>query len=184
MSRARFSTVLAMAVAASVAFAACGVPLDDNARAINRTTTTTTTTSTTPESNGGGVDVFFLDASGVMTRHMVEVSETSTVRGALKALLDSEVPSPLRTSIPAGTDLISVTVAGTQATVDLSSEIDDVAGDAQKAAFAQIVFTVLAFPQLQSVSFRIEGDPVEAPTDGPNRAVVTADDYDFPLNPS
>ena len=67
--------------------------------------------------------------------------------------------------------------------IDLTSEIDEITGDAQKLAFAQIVFTVLEFPQYERVAFSVEGEPINAPTDGENLAVVTADDYDAPINP-
>ena len=115
--RGRAALLVALLLATLIA-GGCGVPLDDNARAVNRATSTTTSTTT-----------------------------------------------------------------GSQVTVNLTSEIDDVSGDSQTAAYAQMVFTVLAFTEFDSVRFSIESNPVEAPTDGPNRPVVTAEDYKFPLNP-
>ena len=74
-------------------------------------------------------------------------------------------------------------VADGLATIDLSSEIDDIGGPAQKKAFAQIVFTALGFDEVERVRFLVDGKPVDAPTDDGNLAEVTADDYDPPLNP-
>lgn len=171
--------------------AGCGVPLDDHARAIDRatTTTTSTTTSTTPDSPSVDVIVYYVDEKGKLTEKgglvpdRVEVSEDPTVRQALTILFTGEVPDQLKTSIPKGTDVISVTPTGSQVAVDLTGEINDVTGDSQKAAYAQMVFTVLAFTEFTSVKFSIEGNPVEAPTDGANRSVVFAEDYQQPLNP-
>ncbi len=115
--------------------------------------------------------------------HKVEVADQPTVRDALTLLFTDEVPAQMKTSIPKGTDVISVTPTGSQVTINLTSEIDDVSGDSQTAAYAQMVFTVLAFTEFDSVRFSIKSNPVEAPTDGPNRPVVTAEDYKFPLNP-
>lgn len=183
--------VLAALLLAGLLIAGCGVPLDGDARAINRATssTTSTTTSTTPDSQSVKVTVYYVDDKGSLTEegglvpYKVELADEPQVRDALTVLFAAETPANMKTSIPKGTDVISVAETGSQVTVNLTSEIDDVSGDSQTAAYAQMVFTVLAFPEFTSVRFSIEGKPVEAPTDGPNRAVVSADDYKFPLNP-
>lgn len=181
--------VLAAVLVTGVLVAGCGVPLDDTARPIVQATTTTTPVSTTPDDPSAVVAVYYLEEGpnadeASLTPHYEVIADEPSVRKALEVLLTAEVPPELRTSIPKGTDLISVGEIGAQATINLSSEIDDVTGDAQRAAYAQMVFTVLAFPQFTSVRFSIEGNPVEAPTDGPNRAVVRASDYNPPLNPN
>jgi spore germination protein GerM len=89
----------------------------------------------------------------------------------------------LSTSVPPGTKLRGAMVADGLATIDLSSEIDDIGGPAQKKAFAQIVFTALGFDEVERVRFLVDGEPVDAPTDDGNLAEVSADDYAPPLNP-
>ena len=69
------------------------------------------------------------------------------------------------------------------ATIDLTSEINDVTGPAQKEAFAQIVFTALAFEEVQQVRFLIDNEVIDAPTDDGNLALISAENYDAPLNP-
>ena len=69
------------------------------------------------------------------------------------------------------------------ASINLSGAIEDIGGPAQKEAYAQLVFTALVFSQITSVKFRVQGSPVDAPTDNGNLAMVTADDYSPPLNP-
>ena len=176
---------------ATLLIVGCGVPLDDHARAINRATTTTivSTSSTTPDSSSEQVSVYYVDDKGLLTQkgglvaYKVDVAEQPTVRAALSILFTAEVPARMKTSIPKGTDVITVTESGSLVTVNLTNEIDDVTGDAQKAAYAQMVFTVLAFPEFTRVKFSIEGNPVQAPTDGPNRSEVSEENYEYPLNP-
>ncbi len=89
----------------------------------------------------------------------------------------------LDTSVPPGTRLRGVVVKNGLATIDLTGEINDIGGPAQKEAFAQIVFTALGFEEVQRVRFFIDGEPVDAPTDDGNLAQIDADNYDPPLNP-
>lgn len=182
--------VVAALVLTTMLTAGCGVPLDNQARAVNRATTTTSTTSTTPDSPSDYVTVFFVDEKGTETQpgglvsRRVAVADEPKVRDALTTLFTTEVPPQLKTKIPKGTEVISVATDGSRVAVDLTSEINDVTGDSQKAAYAQMVFSVLAFTEFNSVGFSIEGNIVEAPTDGPNRRTVTALDYQSPLNPN
>ena len=57
------------------------------------------------------------------------------------------------------------------------------AGQPGKQAFAQIVFTALSFAEVETVTFRVEGQSIVAPTDRGNLEAVSAEDYDPPLNP-
>lgn len=185
MRRALVALLIAGVLATS-----CGVPLDDTARPIVQATTTTTPVTTTPDDPSSAVLVYYVEEKAQTTdgdslkSHVEPVADDPTVRKALTILFTAEVPPNLKTSIPKGTDLIAVDPVGAQVTINLSNEIDDVTGDAQRTAYAQMVFTVLAFPQFTSVRFSIEGNPVEAPTDGANRSIVRASDYKPPLNPN
>lgn len=161
--------------------AGCGVPLDDEPRAIDRSTTTSTTS--TPEGVGGGatMSVYFF-AGDDLVDLQVPADDESTVDDAVNAVLAGPEP-PLTTRIPTGTELLGFTLDGTTAVVDLSDDIEAFTGPAQKQAYAQLVFTVLASRQVQQVRFKVAGQAVKAPTDQGNLDVVSADDYDPPLNP-
>ncbi|HWJ64286.1 MAG TPA: GerMN domain-containing protein [Acidimicrobiales bacterium] len=181
------------AVAASLALvlavlAGCGVPVDDAPRAISQTTVARTATVPTTIAPTGAptVSVYFLN-DGRLQAVEYPVEGEVTLGKALDYVLAAppeEGGSGLRTSVPPGTKLrgAEVTEDGV-ATIDLSVEINDIGGTAQKEAFAQIVFTALGFDEVREVQFSIDGRPIDAPTDAGNLPRVSADDYQPPLNP-
>ncbi|MEZ5180403.1 MAG: GerMN domain-containing protein [Acidimicrobiales bacterium] len=176
----------ALAVLVVVALGACGVPVDEEPRPIARTTIppTSTAPTTLPEDAGQEVAVYFLRGDR-LERQGYTVKGEATLAQALGRVLEPppEGSEDLQTAVPPGTSLLGVEVADRTATIDLTSEIGDVSALAQKQAFAQLVFTALAFPSLESVRFEVDGKPIDAPTDDGNRAEVTADNFDPPLNP-
>lgn len=86
----------------------------------------------------------------------------------MEALLDGPtqpesdgVPS-ISTAIPAGTELLGLTVADGVATVDLSSEFETGGGSLSiLARVAQVVYTLTQFPTVDKVTFEIEGMPID-----------------------
>jgi hypothetical protein len=68
-------------------------------------------------------------------------------------------------AVPAGTVVHGVTVAGSEATVDLSGEFDSGGGSLSvMARVAQVVFTVTQFEGIDTVRFSIDGAPVTSLT--------------------
>jgi spore germination protein GerM len=180
------ATAVAGAIAL-VAFAGCGVPLDDTPRPINNTTVATSSSVPTTISPTGAatVPVYFLNGDRLQAVEY-PVEGEATLGKALDFVLAAppeDGSAGLRTSVPPGTRLRGVEVADGLATIDLTGEISDVGGSPQKEAFAQIVFTALGFDEVQEVQFQIDGKPIDAPTDDGNVAIVSADAYDPPLNP-
>lgn len=170
-------------VAVALVLVGCGVPLDDEPRAITRVTQPVETTPQTVDSpTGQAVTVYFLN-EGALEPARFSVEDEPTVDEALRFLLTSPPPDGLQQRIPTGTTLRGVVRNGNQVTIDLSAEINDIGSPNQKEAFAQLVFTALELPGIDRVSFSIQGEPVKAPTDNANLDVVTAADYDPPLNP-
>lgn len=179
------STLLAAAI--SIAVASCGVPLDDAPRPITQTTLAPTDTAPTTIVTPGAqeVSVYFLNGER-LERQGYPVEGEPTIRQALEYVLAAPpdgTEETLHTSVPPGTELRSVEVTDGVATIDLTSEINDVTGPAQKEAFAQIVFTALAFEEVQQVRFLIDNEVIDAPTDDGNLALISAENYDAPLNP-
>lgn len=175
------------ALAALVGLAGCGVPVDDEPRAISQTTIRPSDTVPTTAAPSGAptVSVYFLNDDRLQA---VEYPVEGEV--ALGTALDYVLAAPpdggengLKTSVPPGTRLRGATVEGGVATIDLSGEINDIGGAAQKQAFAQIVFTALGFDEVQAIQFSVDGKPIDAPTDAGNLSQVSADDYGPPLNP-
>ncbi len=177
----------AAAVALVAGLVGCGVPLDEQPRAISQTTAVVadTTPTTAAPSGAPTVAVYFLNDERLQAEEY-RVEGEVTLGKALNFVLappPEDASDELSTSVPPGTELRGVQVDDGLAAIDLSSEMNALTGSTQKEAFAQIVFTALGFDEVQQVRFLIDGKAIDAPTDDGNLAVVSADDYDPPLNP-
>ena len=139
------------------------------------TTTTVATTTTDLPAQQAVVAYFLLQESSEEDGgpHLVPVYRESDGDGAspaelaLEALLagptgeEREGIPGMSTAIPDSTRLRGVDVSGGVASVDLSSEYDDGGGTASmQARLAQVVYTVTRLPDIESVQFSIEGEPV------------------------
>jgi spore germination protein GerM len=106
-----------------------------------------------------------------------EVDETAGVAAAamqqlLEGPTDDERAHDLRlgtigTQIPEGTRLLSIDIERGVATVDLSAEFasGDIDGDDRESwaiRLAQVTFTLTQFPTVDSVMFRVDGNPTKA----------------------
>lgn len=180
---------VALVATALVLFAACGVPLDSEPQRIERSSPTSerpaTTPTTNPSDSAAQVSVYFVSGEA-LAEVRYPVAGTPDLAEALGFALagPAEDADPeLSTAIPPGTRLIAVSVKDHLARIDLSGEINDIDGQPERTAFAQLTFTALAFREVREVRFLIEGTGVDAPTDNGNQRLVTASDYDPPLNP-
>lgn len=175
------AVVLALAVLAPALAAGCGVPVDDQPRAIVRSTIATESdaerqTPTTSNSPGARqVTAYFLQ-DGALAPVLFPVDGGATIVDAL-SFATAEPPPGYNTSIPSGTAILSVEVDEQVATINLTSDINDISGPSQKQAYAQLVFTAFSFRDLDAVRFEVEGKAVDAPTDNGNLASVTVADY-------
>ena len=96
-----------------------------------------------------------------------EIPKTKAVAtAAMNALLDGpsakeSADRVITSAVPAGTQLLGLSIADGVATVDLSSEFESGGGSASVLnRLGQVVYTLTQFPTVQSVLFRIEGRPV------------------------
>jgi germination protein M len=85
---------------------------------------------------------------------------------ALESLLAgpsaSERSAGVQTQIPAGTQLLALSIANKVATVDLTSEYESGGGTASMTMrLAQIVCTLDQFPSVKGVLFELDGRPVD-----------------------
>jgi spore germination protein GerM len=170
-----------------LALAGCGVPLDEAPQPVTRPTIAAGrgTPTTIASTEGPEVGVYFL-RDDRLVRVGYPVAQPASLADALGFALGDppDGSTSLRTAIPPGTSLLAVDVDDDGvARIDLSNEVNDVQGQAQKEAFAQLVFTALGADDLTGVRFAIDGEAVDAPTDDGNLSVVTAANYDPPLNP-
>jgi hypothetical protein len=86
----------------------------------------------------------------------------ATVEELLAGPTDEEAAAGIGTTIPEGTELLGLEIDDGVATVDLSGAFDDGGGSlAMFTRLAEVVHTLTRFPEVESVDFRIDGEPVE-----------------------
>ncbi len=69
----------------------------------------------------------------------------------------------LLTMIPASTQLLGITIAGSVATVDLTGAFESGGGSASMfGRLAQLTYTVTQFPTVDTVRLRLDGQPVDS----------------------
>jgi spore germination protein GerM len=127
--------------------------------------TTTTTTAPTAPVEFSDVTIYL-----IAKEHLVaagrEVAGPATPEAAVRALLAGpsgaiEGDLGFSSAIPSGSDVHSVTVDGSVATVDLTRQFEIGGGSlSMEARAAQVVFTVTQFAGIDHVRFRIDGTPV------------------------
>jgi germination protein M len=117
------------------------------------------------------VRAYFILGGGPGTEGLVpylfEVPATQAIAtAAINALLDSstidaDTRADLSSAIPAGTELLGLTIANGIATIDLSSEFESGGGSASTLyRLGQVVYTLTQFSTVKSVVFQIEGQTV------------------------
>jgi hypothetical protein len=146
---------------------ACGDDGGDGATSTTSTAPATTTTAggtTTTPADGHVVRAYFLrdERVGPVGR---DVTGEGVAQGALAALLEgpdsTEAEAGFSSAIPAGTELLGVTVEDGVATVDLSEQFASGGGSlSMQARVAQVVFTATQFPTVDAVTFKLDGEPL------------------------
>jgi len=168
----------AVAAAAALSLAACGVPVDRTPTAIPKNAipfgllqpSARSTTTTTAASPGQSTVKIFLVTSGgrlaVADRQLPEAqpSVAEVLQALVRGPTAAETASGLQSAVPAQTTVIGATVgAGGTATVNLGGTLGQLVGQAQIEAVAQIVFTATALPGVTQVGFELAGQPIDVP---------------------
>jgi spore germination protein GerM len=91
--------------------------------------------------------------------------DRAIARAALTALFEGPTPQEsavgVGTAVPAGTELLGISIADGVATVDLSDGFESGGGTASMTMrLAQVVYTLTQFGSVDGVNFRLEGRPV------------------------
>lgn len=184
------SAALRHAAALVVAFAAlagCGLPEDQRPRVIaaeDAPLTLDQNAAVESEPGPGTSIVELWLVEGERLQPVDRVVQGRTPQAVIGALLQGVTdgdPPAVTTAIPADTRLLSATFDGTTLVIDLGpadAGIFAIGGAEQKAAFAQLVFTALELEGVTGVRFRVDGQPVTAPTDtGAVSGPLTAADF-------
>jgi hypothetical protein len=108
----------------------------------------------------------------------------NTPADAMRALFEgpntAELQALLRSAIPPGTRLINATQDGSQLVVNVSSELQQLTGEALIEGVAQIVLTASDITGVSAVSIAIDGVPQQWPTANGELQSEPLTQYDFP----
>lgn len=111
-----------------------------------------------------------------------EVGDTPD--SAMKALFEGpnadELQALLRSAIPPGTRVLSVSRSGSELTVNLSSELQQLTGEALIDGVAEIVLTGTEITGVSAVSIEIDGVPQQWPSASGELQSEPLTRYDFP----
>ena len=148
----RFRGALSLLVVLLV-LGGCSGDDDDSARTTTQETATGTGTTTTQAQVA--VKVYFL-RGGKVSPVQREVMAPAVGSAAVRELLEGPAAGDpgVKTAIPDGTQLESLTIAGGVASVQLSEQ------PADDAARAQLVYTLTQFPTVRRVDFGADLRPV------------------------
>ena len=195
MRRRRLVAVVPLLLLVIVAgVAGCGVPTDDEPRAISpeRVPDPFSASSAPPTTNAQGeqtVRVFFLVRQRLMVAERPVDGEPDAASAMAELLAgptrQEQQDEGMTTAIPPGTELVSPPeMRDNRLVLDLNEAITLIERPASRTAYAQMSYTALALSGVARVRFLIEGQPVDAPTDDGDVAVVDAASYDPPLRPA
>lgn len=157
-ARRRVAVVAALVGSLSVS-AACGVPLDSQPRTLHRSAVAQPKSE--PRSGSTSTYLYFLANGKIVAaaRAVADLQPATVLTALIADLTAEETASQLVSQIPRGTSLRSATVNGSVLTVDLSTGFDDLVGTARGQAAGQIVLTATELPNIEEVSFLVDGKP-------------------------
>jgi spore germination protein GerM len=185
--RARRILAVSAALLLAAALGGCGIPADDDPRAISPDNVPPEAELETQPEEGATVAaaIWFTRSDGeLLARTEQQVAATGSAPSAvtvLEALFEGPPSDDVGTSIPSRT---AVGPGGAELvrgllTVDLNDAINDVLGERASVAYGQMVCTVDELPGVEGVRFSFEGETRPSPqgdgvtTDAP----LTCEDY-------
>ncbi len=90
----------------------------------------------------------------------------AAVSGLLAGPTPAEAAAGAGSAVPAGTQLLGISLHGGVATVDLTSEFEGDGAARQRLGLAQLVYGVTQFPTVHALRLHLDGQPVTAFADG------------------
>jgi hypothetical protein len=142
--------------------AGCGISSDSSPRALDVSTTTTEPVASPTSGLAAAVVYYLADDRLVPVSRSIPDQEIGTVLNALLEPPDDlDIGDAITTSIPTGTELRRLESSGDTLLVDLSGDVENLAGPARQQAIGQIVMTATEFPDVARVRFSIDGQPIQ-----------------------
>ena len=183
---------LAAALAAAMMLTGCGVPTEDSPRPISVGSRPNPTTAAHPASPAPGVpvDLLYLVRDDVLVAVHRPAQQMPAIDEQLRQLLAGPTATEREAGYTSALTGITVTgmveVRGGDATVEIGSRPDGAGRNDEVLAYGQIVCTLTSRADVQTVSFRHDGQPLRVPradaslADGP----LTAADYTDLIRPA
>lgn len=160
----------------------CGIPIDAEPQQIQLVDLDSPVPEVEVEAELATVTLYLVESGRLspVTRDLpVPISPDDQLVTLVEGTTRPESRAGLRTSIPPGTEVLGVSVENGVATVDLSRGFANVGGEEEILAVAQVVLTLTSRPEIEAVSFSLEGVPTDVPL--PDGALsenpVTGSDY-------
>src|ERR1039458_7597869 len=159
----------AVLLLAGISIPACGGGPSATRSTTTTSTTTTSTTSTTTTSTTSTttprqltISLYWLRADKLGVSHRLVAATPAVGTAALRALLAgpnaAEKAANLHSNIPAGSRLLSLTIAGGVATVNFDSTYASGGGSlSMTSRLAQVVYTLTQFPTVGTVRLEMGG---------------------------
>jgi hypothetical protein len=175
-----------LAVACAVAVGGCGVAAEDQPREIDPPRgpfpAFGSPAPSSPETGAAAEPLYFVRAGklvAVIRRVRVAPTLPQHVQHLLAGPTDAERGAGLTGTLNGSIVVSGVTLSAGQVTVDVGDDPDESVRSDEVLAFAQIVCTLTARPDVTSVVFRHDGRPLGVPrADGSlSTAGLTAADY-------
>ncbi len=179
MSRRRRSRLVPVAGVLAVlvlSVAGCGVPVDSAPTVLPKSSvpfgllaqSAPSSSPPSPAPRTVSTQIFLISSSGQLVAVTRDIAFPASLTAILEALVagptNAEAASGLESAVPTQTQVLSTTVSGAMATVDLSGTFTQLVGQPQIDAVAQIVFTTTVVPGLTEVAFELDGKQVAVPT--------------------
>lgn len=177
-ARIRRLTTLAAVVGMLAVSAACGLSAQDEPEALTgevpfgllepRPSTSTTTSSTLPALVTEEAPIYLAGPDGrlvpVLRTLPTPIDATDLLEELLEGATDEEAAAGLRSVITADTRLRGVTRRPDNlAVIDLSAEFGSIQGEEGITAVAQVVYTATEIEGISSVTFSLDGQPIDVP---------------------
>jgi len=174
----------AVAMLLVLLLAGCGVPTDDQPRAVEAPPGPFPTPGTAISDPAGRFTealYFVRDDRLILVYRRLDMSPTVTQHLAhlLAGPNEAERAEGLATALPGAVTVAGVRLTGARAEVDVPPVVDGAGRSDEVFAFGQIVCTLTARPEVDAVSFLRDGEPLGVPrADGSlSQGPFTAADY-------
>jgi hypothetical protein len=181
-----------VAAVLALAMTGCGIPVTGQASSVPphqvpfhllSPTVPTSTTTTVPAAAFVAERIYLVNPNGILLPAARDVAVPAPLGAVLEALLAgpsrAETAAGITSAIPPGVKVLSLSVTGGTATLNLNQAFGAISPTSETQAVAQLVLTTTGQADIAAVSFAIDGQPIAVPTasGASTKSPVTAASY-------